>query len=49
VLAAPLDALGNQAASLIRESLVGLAPVLCALLNTIDKVASKDSRRKEAA
>ena len=49
VLAAPLDAFGNQAASLIRESLVGLAPVLCALLNTIDKIASKDTDKKEAA
>ncbi len=49
VLAAPLDAFGNQAASLIRESLIGLAPVLCALLNTIDKVAGKDADKKEAA
>jgi len=50
VLAAPLETLGNEAASLIRESLVGLAPVLCALLNTIDNVAGKDnSDRKEAA
>ncbi len=49
VLAAPLDAFGNQAASLIRESLIGLAPVLCALLNTIDKVAGKDADKQEAA
>lgn len=44
LLAAPLNALGDGAASLIRESLVGLAPVLCTLLNTIDKVASKDEK-----
>lgn len=50
VLAAPLETFGSQAATLLRESLVGLAPVLCALLNTIDKAAcKKDSDRKEAA
>lgn len=49
LLARPIDTHGNQAATLIRESLVALAPVLCALLNTIDKIAGKDSDRKEAA
>ncbi|HRI68548.1 MAG TPA: ParB N-terminal domain-containing protein [Polyangium sp.] len=46
LLEKPLETLGCQAADLIRGSLIGLAPVLCALLNTIDKV---NAEKKEAA
>lgn len=50
LLARPIDTYGNQAASLIRESLIALAPVLCAVLNVIDKVACKpNTDKKEAA
>jgi len=49
LLAAPLETFGNETATLIRENLVGLAPVVCALLNTIDKVACTALDRKETA
>lgn len=49
LLERPIDTHGDPAATLIRESLIALAPVLCALLDTIDKVACKEADRKEAA